>query len=114
MPIALNEKLKQDDGAEKSDPSVYISLVGSLIYLTNTRLDILYSVSLIFRFMNKPSKLHFAAAKKILYYLQGTKNLGIRYVKEESNNIVGFTDSDWARSLDDKKKHISLHLLHGN
>ncbi|RHN42089.1 putative RNA-directed DNA polymerase [Medicago truncatula] len=102
-PMALNEKLQLNDGSEKADPKAYRSLVGSLIYLTNTRPDIVHSVSLVSRFMNEPSKLHFAAAKRILRYLQGTKKLGIKYVKEENNELVGYTDSDWAGSFDDRK-----------
>lgn len=46
-PMALNEKLQQDDGAEKSNPKAYISLVGSLIYLINARSDIVHSITLI-------------------------------------------------------------------
>ncbi|KAG6518300.1 hypothetical protein ZIOFF_021704 [Zingiber officinale] len=55
------------------------------------------------RFMNAPSKLHFVAAKMILRYLQGTKTLGIKYLKEEDSKLVGFCDSDWAGSLDDRR-----------
>ncbi|XP_050257635.1 uncharacterized mitochondrial protein AtMg00810-like [Quercus robur] len=102
-PMSSNEKLQQEDAVEKVDAKTYRSLVGSLIYLTNTRLDIVHSVSLISRFMNQPSKLHYVAAKRILRYLQGTKKLGILYKKENGNNLVGFTDSDWAGSLDDRK-----------
>ena len=102
-PMALNEKLQQEDGAEKVDGKIYRSLVGSLIYLTHTRPDICHSVSLISRFMSEPSKLHFAAAKRILRYLQGTKQLGLRYKKEEGSKLIGYTDSDWAGSLDDRK-----------
>ena len=53
--------------------------------------------------MNQPSKMHAVEAKRILRYLQGTKKLDILYKKENDNNLVGFTDSDWAGSLDDKK-----------
>ncbi|XP_057432030.1 secreted RxLR effector protein 161-like [Lotus japonicus] len=102
-PMALNEKLQVYDGAEKSDPKIYRSLGCSLIYLTNTRPDIVHSVSLVSIFMNEPSKLHFAAVKRILRYLRGTKKLGIKYVNEEDNKLVGYTDSDWAGSLDDRK-----------
>ncbi|CAN0920234.1 Retrovirus-related Pol polyprotein from transposon TNT 1-94 [Linum grandiflorum] len=102
-PMALNEKLQQDDGVKKVDGKIYRSLVGSLIYLTHTRPDICHSVSLISRFMNEPSKLHFAAAKRILRYLQGTKQMGLRYKKEEGSKLTGYTDSDWAGSLDDRK-----------
>ena len=53
--------------------------------------------------MSEPSKLHFGAAKRILRYLQGTKQLGLRYKKEEGSKLIGYTDSDWAGSLDDRK-----------
>ncbi|CAL1375783.1 unnamed protein product [Linum trigynum] len=102
-PMTLNEKLQRNDGAENVDGKLYRSLVGSLIYLTHTRPDICHSVSLISRFMNEPSKLHFAAAKRILRYLQGTKKLGLTYKKEAESKLTGYTDSDWAGSLDDRK-----------
>ena len=47
--------------------------------------------------------MHYAIAKRILCYLQGTKKLGILYKKENDNNLVGFTDSDWTGSLDERK-----------
>ncbi|KAL0403633.1 UNVERIFIED_CONTAM: Retrovirus-related Pol polyprotein from transposon TNT 1-94 [Sesamum radiatum] len=81
-PLAVNEKLQLNDGASKVDPKIYRSLVGLLIYLTNTRPDIVYPVNLISRFMNEPSKLHFVAAKRILRYLQGTRKLGINMSKK--------------------------------
>lgn len=65
---------------------MYPSLVGSLIYLTNTRPDIIYPVSLISRFMQDPSKLHFAATKIILGYLQCMRQIGIKYVEGKENN----------------------------
>ena len=74
-PMAFNEKLYSDDGAEKVDSRNYRSLVGSLIYLTNIRLDIVQPVNLISRFMNEPSKTHLTTTKRILRYLKGTKNL---------------------------------------
>lgn len=74
-PRALNEKLQLEDGAPKADPTLYRSLVGSLMYLTNTRPDIVHPVSMVLRFMTEPSQIHFSAAKRILRYLQGTKIL---------------------------------------
>ncbi|KAL5729604.1 hypothetical protein ACHQM5_002532 [Ranunculus cassubicifolius] len=102
-PLVVNEKLQLDDGSPKADAKTYRSLVGSLLYLTNTRPDIEYSVSLLSRFMHEPSNLHFSAAKRILRYLQGTKNLGLKYMKEDDTKLAGFTDSDWAGSVDDRK-----------
>ncbi|KNA03723.1 hypothetical protein SOVF_206380 [Spinacia oleracea] len=66
-PMAPNEKLSKYDGKEKVDASIYRSLVGSLIYLTHTRPDIVHAVSIVSRFMNEPSKAHLAAAKRILW-----------------------------------------------
>jgi hypothetical protein len=52
-PMAINEKMQQNDGAEKVDSKIFHSLVGCLVYLTNTRLDILFSMSIISRFIKK-------------------------------------------------------------
>ncbi|XP_042441173.1 secreted RxLR effector protein 161-like [Zingiber officinale] len=102
-PMALNEKLQQEDDNEMADEKLYRSLVGSWIYLTNTRPDIVQPVSVLSRFMSKPSKVHYAAAKRVLRFLQGTMKHGLRYVKESNNDLVGFTDSDWAGSLEDRR-----------
>lgn len=102
-PMALNEKLQKNDGAKKANETLYRSLVGSLMYLTNTRPDIVHSVNMISRFMNDPSQNHFSAAKRILRYLQWTKNIGIKYTKEDDNSLIGYTDSDRAGSIDDRK-----------
>jgi hypothetical protein len=82
----INEKLQHDNGVEKADSKSFKILVSSLTYLTNTRLYIVYSVSLISRFIKEPTKLHFVAAKRILYYLQIIKNLGSKYEKQEDKN----------------------------
>ncbi|KAL0410959.1 UNVERIFIED_CONTAM: Retrovirus-related Pol polyprotein from transposon TNT 1-94 [Sesamum latifolium] len=101
-PMALYEKLHFHDDGEKLDPSLYRKLIGSLLYL-NTRPDITHSVSLLSRFMNEPSKTHFAAAKRILRYLNDTKNQGVEFKKEENCKLVGYIDNDWVRSVDDRK-----------
>lgn len=69
IPLVPNEKLKKEDGAEKIDASTYRSLVGSLLYLTATRPDIMYSASLLSRYMQNPSQIHFGTAKRVLRYL---------------------------------------------
>ncbi|XP_060671024.1 secreted RxLR effector protein 161-like [Ziziphus jujuba] len=99
--MALNEKLHKDDGAEKVDAKNYRSLVGCLIYLTNTRLDIVFAVSYVSRFMHELSKNHHTAAKRILHYLQGTRKLGIKYAKEADNKLIGYIDNSKSeKSLD--------------
>ena len=102
-PLVTNEKLQKKDGAPEADASRYRSLIGSLLYLTATRPDIMYAVSLLSRFMQSPSQIHFGVGKRILRYLQGTKEFGIWYKTMTSSRLLGYTDSDWAGSVDDMK-----------
>ncbi|KAL5731634.1 hypothetical protein ACHQM5_004343 [Ranunculus cassubicifolius] len=102
-PLINNEKLRKEDGSSKADASLYISLIGSLLYLTATRPDIMYATSLLSRFMQDPSEIHYGAAKRILRYLQGTLEYGIWYQPISDPRLYGYTDSDWAGSVDDMK-----------
>ena len=67
-PMALNEKLKVDDGSKKVDEGIYRSLIGSLLYLTHTRPNIMQAVSMLSRFISSLSTLHYSVAKKVLRY----------------------------------------------
>ncbi|XP_051127611.1 secreted RxLR effector protein 161-like [Andrographis paniculata] len=112
-PMATNEKLQQLNDSEKVDVSLFRSLVGSLIYLTYTRPDIAFAISVVSRYMNDPRKNHFAAAKRILRYLQETRKLGVLYGKENDCNLVGYVDSDWAGSIDDRKSTTGYIFCRG-
>jgi hypothetical protein len=65
-PLEQNAKLYSEDGTKEEDGTLYRQLVGSLNYLTTTRPDIAYSVSILSHFMAKPSESHWKAAKKVL------------------------------------------------
>lgn len=84
---------------EKVDASIYKGLISS----TATRPDILFTASLLSRFMQYPNKIHFGAAKIILRYLQDTLDYGIMYKAVKDSKLIGYSDSDWAGSLDDMK-----------
>ncbi|KAL0331213.1 UNVERIFIED_CONTAM: Retrovirus-related Pol polyprotein from transposon RE1 [Sesamum angustifolium] len=70
--LVTGEKYQKEDGSQKVDGSIYRSLIGSLLYLTATRPDIMFATRLLSRFMQSPSQVHYAAAKRILRYLRGS------------------------------------------
>uniref|UniRef100_A0A2N9EXA4 Integrase catalytic domain-containing protein n=1 Tax=Fagus sylvatica TaxID=28930 RepID=A0A2N9EXA4_FAGSY len=94
--------MKDEEGA-KVNATMYKQLVGSLMYLTATRLDLMYVVSLISRFMASPTELHLQAAKRVLRYLKGTVDLGVFYRKKGNGELMAYTDSDYAGDVDDRK-----------
>ncbi|XP_019052048.1 PREDICTED: uncharacterized protein LOC109114200 [Nelumbo nucifera] len=98
-----NNKVFKKEGSPKADESQFRSLIGSLLYLKATRPDIMYAVNLLSRFMQSPSQVHYGTAKRVLRYLQGTKNYGIWYGITHDSKLIGYTDSDWAGLVDDMK-----------
>lgn len=72
-------KLCKDDGEKKINNIFFKQIIGSLIYLTATRPDITYAVSLVSRYMKKPYEMQLNAAKRILHYGKGTIDYGVFY-----------------------------------
>jgi hypothetical protein len=102
-PIVPGFKINRDVNGVAVDDTYFKQIVGSLMYLTATRPDIMFSVSLISRYMSKPTELHLQAAKRILRYLKGTVSYGIFYKKGEEEELLAFTDSDYAGDEEDSK-----------
>lgn len=102
-PMNQKEKLCKEDGADKIDEGYFRSLVGCLMYLTATRPDILNAVSILSRFMHCASELHLKAAKRVIRYVKGTSDFGVKFTRSKKFKMVGFSDSDWGGSIDDMK-----------
>lgn len=93
-PMNTNKKFSLNDGKENVNARVYRSLIGSLLYLTNSQLNIMHATWLLSRFMHNPSKVHYGAAKRVLRYLKGTGSYGIWYNNVGVFYFGGFSDSD--------------------
>ncbi|KAK3006483.1 hypothetical protein RJ639_016084 [Escallonia herrerae] len=102
-PMEPNLKLKKHEGKLLEEGRKFRQLVGSLIYLNITRLDIAYSVRVVSQFMDKPQISHLNAAKRILHYVKGTLEYGLRYKKSDSFILSGFVDADWAGDVNDRR-----------
>jgi hypothetical protein len=85
------------------DPRWFRQIVGALQYLTFTRPDICFAVNRVCQFMHAPTNSHWATVKRILRYLKGTTSYGFHITWGTSFALHGFTDADWAGSIDDRK-----------
>lgn len=101
--LGVNEKLSKKDGAGRANEGAYRSSIGSLLYLTSTRPDLIFTTSLRLRFMHSPSDIHFKTAKRVLRYLKGTTGFGVWFEKSLDGCLRGYSDSDWASSMNDMK-----------
>ena len=72
-----------------------IGLVGSLIYLTTTRLDISYVIHQVSQFMSSPQHLHLAAIRRIIRYLRGSPTRGLFFPTGSFLQLVAYSDVDW-------------------
>ena len=101
-PMKYGVRLSKFDEGEKENPTLFKSLVGNLRYLTCTRLDILFAIGIVNRFMEAPTFTHMKITKRILCYLRGTIDFGLFYSSSNDFKLVGFCDNDFTRDIDDR------------
>ena len=102
-PLPGNWRKEDATSGEVVDATIYRKLVGLLMYLVNTRLDIFYTVNQLIQAMVKPTKLFWKAGKHVLRYLRGTTVYELWYKQTEGVNLQGFTNADWEGSPSYKK-----------
>src|SRR6202140_2807508 len=78
-------------------------MIGSLLYLTGTRPDIMHAMGIVGRFQANPKEAHLQVVKRIFKYLQGTQNYGLWYPRDTNLTLHAYTDADWVGSMDDRK-----------
>jgi hypothetical protein len=113
-PIVAGTKLSKHDKGDEVDPTQFKQMVGSLMYLTATRPDLMFAVNLIARFMEHPVENHLMAAKRILRYIRGTQELGILYKKGSQAELIAYSDSDYGGDVDDRKSTSGYVFMMGS
>ncbi|XP_020225488.1 uncharacterized protein LOC109807382 [Cajanus cajan] len=95
-PMHPSTTLGLDEESPDVDSTMYRGMVGSLLYLTASRPDIMFSVYVCARFQVRPKEVHLQAVKRILRYLKGTPNLGISFYRSQKFSLLGYCDADYA------------------
>ena len=91
-PMGTNGNLDSDASGNRVNQKLYRSMIGSLLYVTASRPDVVFSVCMCARFQASPRESHLNATKRILRYSQ---NIGLWYPKGAKFELVGYSDSDY-------------------
>ena len=102
-PMPMNGKPDADVYGKDYDQKAYRSMIDSLLYLCASRPEIMLSVCMCARYQAAPKESHHQVAKRILRYFAHTPTLGLWYPKGAQFDLVGYSDSDWAGDLVDRK-----------
>ncbi|XP_071724667.1 secreted RxLR effector protein 161-like [Rutidosis leptorrhynchoides] len=107
-------KIDKDEEGKKIDQKLYRSIIGSLLYLTASRPDILFSVCICARFQSDPKESHLNVAKRIIKYVSSTSSIGLWYPKKGDFNLMGYSDADLAGCRVDRKSTSGTCQLLGS
>jgi hypothetical protein len=93
-PVGTNGNLDSDASGNMVDQKLYRSMIGSLLYMTASRPDVMFSVCMCARFHASPRESHLKATKRILRYSKHTQNVGLWHPKGAKFELVGYSNSD--------------------
>ncbi|GJS06396.1 putative ribonuclease H-like domain-containing protein, partial [Tanacetum coccineum] len=102
-PMETHKPLLKDVDGKEIDEHIYRSMIGSLMYLTSSRPDIMFVVCVCARFQVNPKVSHLHAVKRIFRYLKGLPKLELWYTKDSPFNLVAYIDSDYVGASLDRK-----------
>ena len=103
-PMVTNLNLLNDDSSERVYVAQYRKINVSLMYLKNTRPDILFVVNTLIQYMVEPKNVQLIATKHVMRYLKGTLDYGLRHAVDIEFRLYGYTDLNWAGSAEDIKR----------
>jgi protein associated with RNAse G/E len=90
-PMETNLKVLVDTSSKLIDATLYRQIIGSLMYLTNTRPDICFAVNILSQYLVEPKRGHLVAAKHVMRYLKGTLDYGLCYIRDYEFKLCGYT-----------------------
>nr|GEU83043.1 copia protein [Tanacetum cinerariifolium] len=102
-PVETQKPLLNDEDGEKVDVHMYRSMIGSLMYLTSSRPEIMFVVCACARYQVNPKVSHLYAMRRIFRNLKGQPKLSLWYLKYSPFDLVAYTDSDYAGASLDRK-----------
>ncbi|GJU75352.1 putative ribonuclease H-like domain-containing protein [Tanacetum coccineum] len=102
-PMVQRTKLDEDLSGIPVDQSQYRSMIGSLMYLTASRPDLVFNVCMCARYQSKPTKKYLGAVKRVFWYLQGSINMGLWYPKDTAMALTAYADADHAGCQDTRR-----------
>ncbi|GJU04952.1 hypothetical protein Tco_1121382 [Tanacetum coccineum] len=98
-PMSFETKLTRDEDGESVDNTRYHGMIGSFLFLTASRLDIMFSVCLCARFQEDPKTSHLEAVKRIFRYIKGSTHLGLWFPKGTRIETIIYADSDHVETM---------------
>ncbi|KAL8131462.1 hypothetical protein AgCh_007410 [Apium graveolens] len=110
----MNARYSPSDGLPLTEPTLYRTIVGSLVYLTVTRPDIAHVVHIVSRFVTFPTTVHWAAVLRILRYLRRTQFQSLLFPSNSSLELRAYSDVDWARDPQDRKSTTGFCIFLGD
>ncbi|GJX63690.1 hypothetical protein Tco_0296590 [Tanacetum coccineum] len=111
-PMVEKSKLDEDLHGKVVDPTCYRRMIGTLMYLTSSRPDLVFTVCMCARYQAKPTKKHLHVVKRIFRYLRGTINMGLWYLKDSCIALTAFVDADHVGCQHTRRSTSgSMHLL---
>ncbi|XP_030945738.1 uncharacterized protein LOC115970217 [Quercus lobata] len=113
-PMSSSVKLSLDVANVEVDPTLYRSMINSLLYLTVSRPDIAFSIEVCARFQAAPKESHLTAVKRIIRYINGTSNYEIWYSRDSNECLASYLDANWSGCIDDRKNTLGGCFYLGN
>ncbi|KAI3755837.1 hypothetical protein L1987_55646 [Smallanthus sonchifolius] len=113
-PLETNARYSPTNGVPLSDPSIYRTIVGSLVYLTVTHPDIAHVIHVVSQFVTAPTSVHWGAVFRILRYLRGTQFQSLLFPSTSFLELRAYSDADWDSDPNDRKSTTGFCIFLGD